>query len=165
MINLMLLCWISLLFKRSLIVYNWRVFTPETPDVYLPVFAFTQATLQMNIESFTSPSEKAQMEEAEVWFRTRHLNEHKSCASRACKLLSGIKITAGPRVSRLISLQPWFGKRLAQTGGPKLGWFWKHVVWGLRPTVFLGPDAIRNIQHISYTVNFSWTASVPMKIH
>lgn len=107
------------------------------------------------------------MEEPASRYRTRHLNEHKSCASRACELLSGMEITADPRVSRLISLRPWFGKLevLARPGGPNLGRFWKNAVWGLRPTVFLGPDAIRNIQHISYTVNFSWTASVPMKIH
>lgn len=88
--------------------------------------------------------------------------------SRASELLSGIGITADPSSQFIRTM-------IRQAGGSGMDWGTKvrpvlkdseaSVVWGLRPTVFLGPDAIRNIQHISYTVNFSWTASVPMKIH
>lgn len=122
----------------------------------MDVLGFVQATLIINTFS---------------WAQQKMHKWKKQSSKAVCpERLSGIGIT----LTRSIPSQ-FIRRMIQQAGGSGVGRRAKvrpvlndseaSAVWGLRPTVFLGPDAIRNIQHISYTVNFSWTASVPMKIH
>lgn len=117
----------------------------------MDALAFVQATLRMNT---------LRKKQNSKWVQKLHIQSF--CLGSGSRLTlsvpsqlirSVIQQAGGSGVGRRAKVRPVLKDSEAS------------AVWGLRPTVFLGPDAIRNIQHISYTVNFSWTASVPMKIH